>query len=130
MPTSIESARELLLGDLQASEARISEIKTHLADEKASNRRLSQALRALASVDGKDGKPRGVTKETVRPLVEGLLRDNASLDYEALYDLVREKLSDSGASANGLGLRMKEVLSESWVREATPGVYSAEGVTS
>lgn len=113
MSDSIHSAIELLQADLAASETRIGKIKADLTQARAEHGRLERALKALLNVGEPDGPgARGVTRELLRPLVETVLAENPTVGYADVYDLVREKLATRGLSANGLGLRLKEILAE------------------
>lgn len=112
MSDSIHSAIELLRAEKAASEARVAKTKADHLAARAEDSRLDRALKALASVGDPEGAPRGVTRDQVRPLVERVLADNPAITHRDLYDLVREKLAARGVSANGLGLRVKEILAE------------------
>jgi hypothetical protein len=113
MNGSIQSAIDLLMADLEKSAVRVTRAREDLVTARDEHGRLERALKALGQV-GDGSATRGPTKDMVRPIVQRLLADNPDLEPADLYDLVREKLAQSGVSANGLGLRMRELMAEEW----------------
>lgn len=88
--------------DLQGSEARTTKLK-------ATRRQVVAAIRALRGDNADRPAPK---KAQVRAAIVELLSDNEGvIDANDLEALVAEKLAaDSGCSAIGLALRMREVL--------------------
>lgn len=126
MTSAIEAAIQGLNDDAVAAQQRIEGLQKELSTARATKVELEKAIKTLRRLGGSTDAVVGAspTKELVRPIAQSLLKDNGRLEYDDLYGLVREKLSERAVTANGLGLRMKEVLGEPWVREASPGVFT------
>jgi hypothetical protein len=118
MPTSGTTAEALVLTEIEASERRISQIKDRLAEELAFRKSRLQALRSLQQT-----YPTPLC-DVVRPILAELLRDNGSMEFDALYEFVKDRL-DGERPANGVKQVVQRLLKEPGVREAEPGVYTA-----
>lgn len=130
MTSAIEAAIQGLHDDVAVSQQRIDTLQKELSAARATKAELEKAIKTLRRLGGSADTAVGAspTKEMVRPIAQALLRDNNRLEYDDLYGLVREKLAERTVTANGLGLRMKEVLAEPWARETSPGVYTLTSV--
>lgn len=126
MRESIIAAIQGVRDDLATNGERITHIGGELTSAKLHKGKLERALKTLLRLaESEEGAgSSAATQDAVRPIVQTLLADNGRMSRQDLYDLVREKLTEQGVSANGLGLRMKEVLGEPWVEQTAPGVYA------
>jgi hypothetical protein len=129
MRESLLAAIQEVRDDLSTIDERIKQIGGELTAAKSQKGMLERALKTLLRLDkSEEGVgSSAATKGAVRPLVQTLLADNGPMSSKDLYDLVREKLAERSVSANGLGLRMKEVLGEPWVDQTAPGVFAKRG---
>ena len=118
MQQSNPSVIEQLQREHSQETNRIDKLQRDLKSSKRRCRKLADAIKILCEDE------LGLTQEHVRPLVKQLLEDNPTLEADAIYGLVQEKLSENNLPAKGLGLRMKEILAESWITEIQTGVFA------
>lgn len=122
MTDGMTSASQFLEAEISAEGERIAVLQQELAEAQKRRRKRQQALRALQRLE--DSTSHGATQDVVRPIAQEVLRDNETIEYDALYELVRGRLAGAGRPTSGLGLRMNELLRESWAVQVSPGVYS------
>lgn len=124
---SLEEASPAMQALRSSIEKELSEIdeRAEVADQeltimKSQRRRIAKASELLNGASSEGSAPRAAQ---VRPLVWDLLKQNGHMSYEEVYDLVRKKLADEGIAAQGLGLRVREALTNKSVDSDEAGLY-------
>ncbi|QDV71867.1 hypothetical protein [Botrimarina mediterranea] len=120
MPTPATTAESLILTEIETCDQRIAQLKERLAEELAFRRSRSFALKSLQQTH-----PTPLC-DVVRPIIAELLRDNGSMEFDALYEFVKDRL-DGERPANGVKQVVQRLLKEPGIREAEPGVYAKSG---
>ncbi|MGL4511964.1 MAG: hypothetical protein ACRCT8_02655 [Lacipirellulaceae bacterium] len=124
MSISIDQILASLQAQLNEFDASIVRQKSELGATMAGRRKVAAALRPLLEKD----RVEAPTDDTVRPVVLDLLGANpGGLDYDELYDLVRDHLAAEGYGAQGLGLRVKNALKDGSVTKGADGRYTLRG---
>jgi hypothetical protein len=115
----IEAVRQQTAHELERIDEGVRRHQQGLKELKARRRKVRRAMQLL---EGNEAET--ASKAIVRPIVEDLLRQNATIDYEAIYDLTCERLKEQRISSSCMGSWLHQLLKEAWVVEVEPGVFA------
>lgn len=108
----LEGVRQTLEKELQRLDAEATRLKAELAAAEADRRPIAAALSALGKKrPPKPAKP-APKKEQVLSIAVDLLEANGPLPAADLEGLIKDRLTDTGTSHSGFGLRLAEALKD------------------
>jgi hypothetical protein len=117
-PSPALTSQQVVQSEIDAARRDIDELLAQLEHKRLYLKKRQNYLRSLPEGDQPS------LREAVRPIIAELLRDNGSMEFDALYEFVKDRL-DGERPANGVKQVVQRLLKEPGVREAEPGVYAA-----